>query len=73
MIESLVDDYVSAHALAVHSPAYGYVTAAYDCPLEIGNKIDGSLNAFLWAVVTNRSLVLTLLSPACEQLLERHD
>jgi len=73
MIESLVDDYVSTHALAVHSPAYGYVTAAYDCPLEIGNKIDGSLNAFLWAVVTNRSLVLTLLSPACEQFLERRD
>ena len=72
-ISSLVDKYATTHAWTVHNPADGYVKAFYDCPQEIGNNIDGSLNAFLWAAVTNRTLVLTRLTPGCEQYLEPRD
>ena len=54
-MRSIVSSYTARHAIAVHDPGLGYVVARYDCPLEVGNKLEASLNAFLWAVVTDRS------------------
>lgn len=57
---NLLRDYIkqhSRHALTGDLAGRHYAIAHYSCPEQLGNRMMGFLNAFLAAVVTNRTVL----------------
>ena len=73
----IVDEYVRAHSvqsLRQSTKGRKYALAYYSCPLQAGNRLHHFFNGFLWAIVTNRTLLWKYYDrESCQQLGSKYD